>query len=329
MQLDIKKIINLLSYSFLSSDFIFEILGKESIVVFNYHEVSENPSQFSIDNDLNVTPDLFREHIRWIKKRFEIMSPKTLLEIRDINKRYAMITFDDGFSSTFKNALPILQREEVPSLVFINMAPIEGELFWSGLVCYLCKYNDDFRYFIQKRYNIREREFLKVTENDLSIYFSAIDKKMPNDEIRQYYEEFATTDDLKTSAEYGAFLGNHLYNHFNAVNISNAELENQYKINHQKLLKYENYIELFSYPFGQPGSCFNSDTDKVIITLGARRIFTAYPGINHDISLYRMNRFSPNAQIKNEKDLRFYIVKHVLLTILHKMLHCKKYPRRK
>ena len=150
---------------------------------------------------------------------------------------------------------------------------------------------------------------------------------MPVDEIRGYYEKFATPKDLESSREYGAFLGNHLYNHFNAVNISTAELENQYKTNHQKLKKYENYIELFSYPFGQPGTCFNSDTDKVIISLGAKRIFTGYPGINYDISFYRIKRLSPNTRIKNEKDLRFYIVKHVLLTILHKILHCKKYPR--
>ena len=128
-------------------NFVNDSLLKDSLTVFVYHDVSEHPSEFSHRYDLNVTPERFNYQIEFIKSKFNMISPDDLLSHR-IPPRAALITFDDGFRSYFKNAIPILERHNVPSIIFLNMEPIEGGMFWAGLITYLIEKKEDFKKYL-------------------------------------------------------------------------------------------------------------------------------------------------------------------------------------
>ena len=122
---------------------------KDAITIFVYHDVSDSPSEFSRSHDLNVRPSLFEEQIKFIKKNFNVISPHHLLR-GEIPHRAALITFDDGFIGYFKNAIKILEKYDLPSIIFLNMGPIKGEVFWSGLITYLCDKRSDFKSYLQE-----------------------------------------------------------------------------------------------------------------------------------------------------------------------------------
>lgn len=80
-----------------------------------YHGVGEDPT---IGFSGNVSKDEFRKDIDYLSDHAEIVP---LTEIREIEeKQKVAITFDDGLTSFYTNALPILREYNAPATVFIN-----------------------------------------------------------------------------------------------------------------------------------------------------------------------------------------------------------------
>ena len=59
----------------------------------------------------------------------------------------------------------------------------------------------------------------------------------------------------------------------------------QVEKNSNALKKVNGDSKLFSYPFGQPDSCYNSETDKALRDLGIKKIF--YANILENKSFYQ------------------------------------------
>ena len=82
-----------------------------------------------------VTPESFRQHLRTIKKLFEVLPLSTWVERRaqgkSLPRRACAVTFDDGWLDNLEYALPILQQEQVPATVFA-VADMVGtpQQFW-------------------------------------------------------------------------------------------------------------------------------------------------------------------------------------------------------
>ena len=299
-----QRMVNKLLAPILYPRAIFEAACRKLICVFNYHEICETPSNFAEDFQLNITPGTFRKQLKWIKKYFHVVDPNQLIT-NEMELPAALITFDDGFASTFHEGSSILKQEGLVATVFINMAPIKGDVFWSGLVGFLCNYNREFSRYIARRYPKSNRNaILYCKEKDL-IDFD-IHRNCPDvyDKARSYYGSFVSEEELAASFQDGIYLGNHLYNHYNAANLSIEELKGQYMLNECELKKYRNYINLFSYPFGQPGTCYSQRTDAAIFSLGAARIFTAFSLFNKNLESKRLHRISMFDYIADEESFK-------------------------
>lgn len=294
----------------------FRAICKDSVFVFNYHEVSESPSIFARKFGLNVAPALFSRQLGWIKKYFNVISPVQLIGA-GFDLPAALITFDDGFASTFDQAAPILQQNNLPATVFMNMAPVEGAVFWSGLVTYLCYHDKAFPQYMLRRHNKSGWDlFLYCRQEEVEGYLRNNNAERIYDDARAYYGAFSNFDHLRASSEHGLFLGNHLYNHHNAVTLTPEELKDSYATNESKLRNYSNFINFFSYPFGQPQTCYNAQTDSIIFSLGAERIFTAYAWQNRDPGSRRLHRLSMHNNLKEEASFRNYVV---MPSLFHKL----------
>jgi peptidoglycan/xylan/chitin deacetylase (PgdA/CDA1 family) len=267
---------------FLVNEFLFRYLIKDLIVVFNYHEINDRPSKFCSDYDLSITPEIFNFQLGWMKRYFNFPSPDDLINNR-IKTPAALLTFDDGFFGAVSNGGEIIKKHSLHAIIFVNMGPVDGHLCKSASATYLCRYDNGFKDFIQEKYNIKTTGdyFLYVNDDDVTQYLESNDNNLFN-VIKEYHGRFLTDELLRKSKDFGFFLGNHLYNHLNAANISEDEFVSNYEKNQFKLKKYDNFINFFSYPFGQPIRCYNSHTNKVISDLGAQRIFSAIPYFNRD-----------------------------------------------
>jgi len=298
--------------------FIFDLFPKGDITIFNYHEITDQPSDFSKQFNLAVHPDNFRMQLSWIRKYYNIVSPKQLID-EVYSSPLALITFDDGFASTFKEGGKILKEMDIPGTVFVNMGPIKGELFWSGLITYLCTYRQDFQDAMLSKYKVDINTlYLFIQENDIGDYFEKNYTYELSMLIRKYYGEFATEKDLEASSESNIFLGNHLFNHYNAANISPEKLAIEYSTNQSLLSNYSNYVNFFSYPFGQPQTCYTEATDKLIFDLGASKIFTAFPLPNKSASQKKLHRISMFDSVNNEGAFRFSCIAPLLNSFIRR-----------
>ncbi|MFH1441060.1 MAG: polysaccharide deacetylase family protein [Candidatus Omnitrophota bacterium] len=305
----------------LRSGRVFQAMCKDSIFIFNYHEVNANPSLFTRKYRLNVPPELFSQQLKWIKQYFNVISPVQLIENK-FDLPAALITFDDGFASTFEIAAPILRSNNIPAVVFMNMAPVEGKIFWPGLTTYLCYYDKAFPEYMLKRHNKSGHTlFLYCRQEEVDEYVSRNNARKIYDDARAYYGTFANLNHLRASSDYGLFLGNHLYNHYNAAILTPEDLKDSYITNENKLRKYSNNINCFSYPFGQPQTCYNAQTDRVIFSMGAKRVFTAYASQNRDPHSKRLHRLSMHDNLKDEQSFKNHVV---MPSLLHKFFR-KKY----
>ena len=257
-------------------------LLKDTLSIFVYHEVSENPSPFCEQYNLNISPKQFAQQMDFIAEHFNIISPDQLLEDHYATPA-ALITFDDGILGYFREAVPILTQKRLPSIIFLNMAPIEGEIYWSGLVTYLTQYDSQFGEVLRRHFPQQSHipDFLLCNRQIVQDYLATIDFPNLEAKIRSFYGPFASLKDLDLVRDNPlVFFGNHFYNHYNAARLSDEELREQYFLNNRKILQYRNGRSLFAYPYGQPGMCFSERQTKLLRSFGAKTVFCSSGRIN-------------------------------------------------
>ncbi|MCI4626201.1 MAG: polysaccharide deacetylase family protein [Candidatus Magnetoovum sp. WYHC-5] len=266
---------------------------KKSLTIFIYHDVTNTPSEFSRMYNLYVNPNVFDYQIGYIKKTFNVITPKSLID-GNIPPNAALITFDDGLKNVFTQAYSILKKHNVPAIVFLNMEPInEGTAFWAGLITYLCEKRSDFCNYLYANLTkdkIKTPLFLSCSR-ELVLSFLQDNNLDLNHEIKRFIGDFATPDDLNmVASENILFFGNHLYNHDVALLLSDTELIDSYRKNDTALSKYPNSCKLFAFPFGQQFTCFEKRQISLICQEGAKKVFSSHPIPNNDVSMYYLHR---------------------------------------
>ncbi|MDH5571882.1 MAG: polysaccharide deacetylase family protein, partial [Gammaproteobacteria bacterium] len=69
-----------------------------------------------------MTKNVFDMQINYISKHYSIISLDNLLDIIngktfDKNKKYCVITFDDGWLDNYINAYPVLKKHNAPATI--------------------------------------------------------------------------------------------------------------------------------------------------------------------------------------------------------------------
>jgi peptidoglycan/xylan/chitin deacetylase (PgdA/CDA1 family) len=96
----------------------------ERVVVLCYHSI--HPS----NHYASATPDLFEQHVRWLRVNCDIVPFAQALERRDegnSGRPTVAITFDDGYVDNHTHALPILANAGAHATFFITTGLIDRE----------------------------------------------------------------------------------------------------------------------------------------------------------------------------------------------------------
>lgn len=106
------------------------VFGNKSYaaIVVQYHHISDKTPRST-----STSPRLFLQHMEYLEKNnFKVISLSTFIyhlkEQIPFDDKSVLITFDDGYSSIFEEALPVLKEKDFPFTVFINAKPIEQKL---------------------------------------------------------------------------------------------------------------------------------------------------------------------------------------------------------
>ncbi|HIJ85843.1 MAG: polysaccharide deacetylase [Magnetococcales bacterium] len=300
----------------LANSYLFDYIVNNSFCVFLYHDVTDNASRFCEAHKLSVPTAQFAEQVQIIGRYFKFITPKDVFQ-RSVPLQSALITFDDGLAGCFENGLHILDQRNTPSIVFMNMEPLDGPVFWSGMVDYLLQEDELFQ-----KASIESRQHSSQTTSTMNCdsildchpaqldhYLQRRDREDVFAKAREYYGPFATREHLAEAEKSKfSFIGNHLFNHFNAAILSDSQLTDAYLQNNQALSTYRNHLNMFSYPFGQPDSCYNKRTHRTLRSLGAEILFSALPAINftrNDVFYYRI---AMNDAITSDEDFRYLLI---------------------
>ncbi len=281
----IKRIISIIVFPFYS----------EYPQVFLYHEVSNNPSQLAIDNGLYVNNKTFENQVKWIIKRYRVIDPIDILsdKIDEFSKKpYAIISFDDGNSSIFENAAPILRKYGLKALLFLNMESIEGATFIGGLVAHQLSKNKLFKKRIFKNNKGKKDPYLRVNKEQIdTLLLKMKENKNFSNNVNLYMGEFGNSSQVNENHDVFVY-GSHLYNHYNAVMLTKNELKEQLQKNANSLLKNNGNPLFFSYPYGQSESCYNNDIDSFIKNQNIEKIFYASGKLNKSLRNTFIDRMS-------------------------------------
>ena len=115
------------------------------VTILMYHRVLPEGIHGSgfLQPGMYVRESVFKSHVRFLKKNFEIISLKELLSIWhdqrwDQDKSYLVLSFDDGWLDNYLYAYPILEKYEVEATIFLTTSYVgTKKWFWPDKISFL------------------------------------------------------------------------------------------------------------------------------------------------------------------------------------------------
>ncbi len=109
-------------------------ISSPGIVILAYHDIGVLPEPVPRRYIYNVSEQNFREQMMILRKMGIPVIPlrEAVLRLQGelpLDRRYAVLTFDDGFHLLMKSAVPVLQELEFPATFFVATGFLDKEIF--------------------------------------------------------------------------------------------------------------------------------------------------------------------------------------------------------
>ena len=312
-------------------DRIFRSLSRHKRLIVMYHGVS------AVDQKINgrhLAIEQFEKQLIYFKTHFEVVSLSALCEmkLKRINpKRHTIaLTFDDGYLNNISNALPLLEKYQVPATLFISSAGLTDSNYIQPT-----DFLDLINASIQRPVNINGKSFMKdkyhLVANDKSassIYdylncLNLLDWKKTFFDLKSRFPYSIVTrnvsrelymvisgPDLRTLLDSPRItVASHGHNHVNLARLSDQEIAHELKTSIESFEKFGvKDVEILAFPFGS----FNEGVISISQKLGFKFLIaggrvenklegTVFPRIG----VLNLGSFSYNVLSLNRGFLRF------------------------
>jgi peptidoglycan/xylan/chitin deacetylase (PgdA/CDA1 family) len=255
-----------------------------------YHRVE------SIDKDrdselLCVSPKIFDAQIKFLKENYNVVS---INDLSKITKRSVAISFDDGYRDNLINALPVLEKYNVPAIFFITTNFLKNKTtpYWDWLSFYSNHIEGEVT-FHSEALNKR----ITVIPNDIFSYRSISHelKIAPPFKRELFHQElssqsklsfhvqedsrFLSIEDLREFSQHPLItIGAHTQNHPQLSSIPKEEQKLEIAESIEALEKIIGKpIQYFAYPFGLK-SDYNSHSIDILNQLKVKNSFSNFRG---------------------------------------------------
>lgn len=225
---------------------------KPCLMSFLFHALFNDEKEINsnlVDPRQVITVQKFRKFIEYFMNQdYVFISPNDILEGLKNYKKYALITFDDGYFNN-KNVLPILEEYNVPAVFFISTDHIRyGKCFWPDVL---------YREMIRRGssyddFKIELQRLMSKSTEDTEKYVTHLFGKKAFKPICDLDRPFSISEFSDFSKDRNVFIGNHSCNHAILTNCSRKEIEFQIR-NAQKTIYDLTGIRpiIISYPHGK------------------------------------------------------------------------------
>jgi peptidoglycan/xylan/chitin deacetylase (PgdA/CDA1 family) len=301
------------------------VSGVGAILTF-HHVRPARSDAFQPNHLLEVTPQFLNEVVATLRRRrIDIVSldevHRRLVE-GDFSRRFAALTFDDGYRDNLEHALPILRRHEAPFTIFVPSAFADGkgELWWLVLERAIAD-NGAISFELDKC----PHRFLCATPKAKAEAFDTVYWLLRNrdDErdLRRAVREIAFSCDIDIDAmcrelcmDWGELreiaddplvtIGAHTVTHPMLRKATDESVRAEMKIGAERIAAMlgERAVH-FSFPVGDPGSAGPREF-AIAAELGFRTAVTTRPGVlfaDHADHLTALPRISMNGEFQRRR----------------------------
>lgn len=219
-------------------------IGPNTLLGVVYHEVSDNPSEMSLDTRTFVSTSSFQKQMSWISRFYNVIDV-TKLEA-SYKRGDLILSFDDGYRSFKYNALPLIRELEFPVICFINASTINKQINASALVAF-------------------ESRLLRAPvlwENSNPAHYLANIKHLKTPEredLESYQGDYFTWDDIQELNDDPLVkFGNHLQNHWYSPRLTSAQLTESIKQNEREASHVVKLEKILAWPHGETTKLLSS-----------------------------------------------------------------------
>ena len=290
---------------------------KNEIQVVLYHGVINDELPLGVKSlGGMIKREVFLTHLEYYKKHYNVISFSQFTEAikNGINIPNALlITFDDGYRSTFTNGLPILEDFGFPAIIFVTTSSVDNRnILWPNLFSYtLEKRGSEYLTKMLKKHGFIPRASMSHSsliynisgycspEIIINCYRDIIsDHDRSEDELPKQLSLYVDQIQLKSVNSKFITIGSHTLNHNNLAALQPRSQKHEIYEAHKIISKitevpFENVP--FAFPFGSYNTHFNDTTISICKSLGIKHLFAADGGSNKPqmTPVYYKRKFIP------------------------------------
>lgn len=120
---------------------ILRCLKPNNAGILMYHKIEK----YNFENN-SVSIENFEKQMQYAKNNFNLVSLDDLanfLKNKKIPRNALAVTFDDGHSSVYKLAYPVLKKFNIPATIFVAFEAVENRsLIWTDEIDYMIQYSE-------------------------------------------------------------------------------------------------------------------------------------------------------------------------------------------
>lgn len=234
------------------------------------HRVLASKEDF-VYQDIEITTEYLEKIIKYfIENNYEIVSLDTAYEIlkgeTELDKKFVVFTFDDGYIDNYTLAYPIFKKYNIPFTIYITTSfPDKTALLWWYALKDLINNSQQIEFAVDEEMHVyntgksNESIFLELRNLILSLnvdqqkdLFKTLFEENGID-ILQYSKELTMSwDQIKIlSQDEIATIGAHTTNHYNLKRLNAETVRKEMLDSKERIEKMiEKKVEHFAFPFG-------------------------------------------------------------------------------
>lgn len=279
----------------ISNNYLRFFKERNSLMVYLFHGLFKDENEIAMNHvhpQQKITIKLFREFIEYhLNNGFVFISPGELLEGLNEDKKYLLLTFDDGYYNNI-HSLDILNEYDIPAIFFISSNNIEqNQCFWWDIVYRerikrnipLSEISKEISDLKKKKARYIQEYIIREFGNEAFSPISNIDRPFTRNELVDF------------SNNRSVYLGNHTVNHAILTNYNSVEIATEIEQS-QIFLKdvMGSAPDVISYPNGN----FSNEVLNISKKLGLKLGITTKHRKNYlpidfnGLEPYLINRFT-------------------------------------
>lgn len=312
-----------------AGQFKHSLCGKVAILM--YHRVlsEQDIRKQYVQPGMYVADKVFDMQMRFLKEHFNILSLNEMLSIWnektfDRNKRYCVITFDDGWLDNYTYAFPILKKYDISATVFLPTSFVgDTKWFWYDRLAFLLqKYaaqsHTNFDVVFSKSVIAQKiwRNYFRVDKIDPVITkWKLLDEKEVDRRLVEIAEiqkieipnerKIMNWQEIEEMSQHKISFGSHSTTH-RILTLCDADVVQREIVDSMNVLQNKriNFINVFCYPNGS----YNKEISDMVRAAGYKAAVTTTSGLedNSPEDLFSLRRVGIHNDISSTIPLFLY-----------------------